>query len=74
MGRTAIKGRNLFEDGEVIMNPVQSAPCDGVAYNTLTNTVGVGNVVPAGMTGMGSGDRYPSLGGIQKKHRWVRKG
>lgn len=73
MGRIQNNTRHgsLYEDGECVA-PV-GAPCDGVAYNTLMNTVGIGNPVPSTMGGMGSGDLYPSLGGIQKKRRWVRK-
>lgn len=36
-------------------------------YNTLTNTIGVGDVISPGECGLGSGDKFTQVNKIAKK-------
>jgi hypothetical protein len=42
--------KSLFEDGEAMLA--------ASAYATTTNTVGIGDPVPAGTSSLGSGDKF----------------
>lgn len=43
--------------------------CDGVVYNTPMNTIGIGDPVPFGINSFGSGDRFDTTPGSNRKSK-----